>query len=93
METNQTLAGARWRKSSYSGDSGGECIECAPLGVATWRKSSHSGDTGGHCIEFADLAAHIAVRDSKNPEGPAFLASPAAFTAFVSAAAEGHIGR
>ncbi|MFI8365614.1 DUF397 domain-containing protein [Streptomyces sp. NPDC085466] len=69
METNQTLAGADWRKSSYSGDSGGECIE------------------------FADLTAHIAVRDSKNPEGPAFLASPAAFTAFVSAAAEGRIGR
>ncbi|MFE9041226.1 DUF397 domain-containing protein [Streptomyces sp. NPDC007818] len=93
MEINESLAAARWRKSSYSGDNGGQCIECAPLGVATWRKSSHSGDTGGHCIEFADLAAHIAVRDSKNPEGPAFLASPAAFTAFVSAAAEGHIGR
>ncbi|MEU2660528.1 DUF397 domain-containing protein [Streptomyces sp. NPDC007325] len=93
MQTNRNLAGARWRKSSYSADNGGECIECAPLGAATWRKSSHSGDTGGDCIEFADLAAHIAVRDSKNPEGPAFLASPAAFTAFVSAAAEGRIGR
>ncbi|MFD9246584.1 DUF397 domain-containing protein [Streptomyces sp. NPDC059556] len=68
METNQSLAGARWRKSSYS------------------------GDTGGECIEIADLAVHIAVRDSKNPEGPVFLATPAAFTAFVAAAAEGCIG-
>ncbi|OKJ50272.1 toxin [Streptomyces sp. CB02009] len=68
METNRSLAGASWRKSSYSGDNGGECIE------------------------VADLAAHIAVRDSKNPEGPAFLATPAAFTAFVTAAAEGRIG-
>ncbi|MEV7563976.1 DUF397 domain-containing protein [Streptomyces tanashiensis] len=68
METNQSLAGARWRKSSYSGDNGGECIE------------------------IADLAAHVAVRDSKNPEGPALLATPAAFTAFVGAAAEGLIG-
>ncbi|MFB8407621.1 DUF397 domain-containing protein [Streptomyces sp. NPDC055912] len=68
METNRSLAGARWRKSSYS------------------------GDNGGQCIEVADLAAHIAVRDSKNPEGPAFLATPAAFTAFVTAAAEGRIG-
>ncbi|MFI9117561.1 DUF397 domain-containing protein [Streptomyces venezuelae] len=92
METNQTLAGARWRKSSYSGDNGGQCIECAPLGTAAWRKSSYSGDNGGECIEVADLAAHIAVRDSKNPEGPAFLATPAAFTAFVSAAVEGRIG-
>ncbi|GGR41541.1 hypothetical protein GCM10010497_51030 [Streptomyces cinereoruber] len=57
-----------------------------------WRKSSYSSDTGGECIEVADLAAHIAVRDSKNPEGPAFLATPAAFTAFVTAAAEGRIG-
>ncbi|MFI9118489.1 DUF397 domain-containing protein [Streptomyces bikiniensis] len=59
---------------------------------AHWRKSSYSGDTGGNCIEVADLAAHVAVRDSKNPGGPAFLASPAAFTAFVTAAAEGRIG-
>ncbi|MFH8710241.1 DUF397 domain-containing protein [Streptomyces zaomyceticus] len=68
METNQNLAGARWRKSSYS------------------------GDTGGECIEVADLAPHVAVRDSKNPQGPTFLATPAAFTAFVRAAAEGRIG-
>ncbi|MFD0368559.1 DUF397 domain-containing protein [Streptomyces sp. NPDC059071] len=89
-----TSQGLRWRKSSYSGPNGGECIECAPLGSATWRKSSYSGDTGGQCIEVADLdAAHIAVRDSKDPAGPHFLASPAAFTAFVTAAAEGRIGR
>ncbi|MFF7848199.1 DUF397 domain-containing protein [Streptomyces sp. NPDC007910] len=93
MGSNQNLTGAHWRKSSYSGDTGGNCIECAPLGNAAWRKSSYSSDTGGDCIEVADLAAHVAVRDSKNPEGPAFLASPAAFTAFVTAAAEGRVGR
>ncbi|WP_055600675.1 DUF397 domain-containing protein [Streptomyces aureus] len=92
MGTDQNLTGARWRKSSFSGDTGGNCIECAPLGAAAWRKSSYSGPNGGDCIEIADLAAHIAVRDSKNPEGPAFLATPAAFTAFVAAAAEGRIG-
>ncbi|MFD8641857.1 DUF397 domain-containing protein [Streptomyces zaomyceticus] len=92
METNQDLAGARWRKSSYSGDNGGQCIECAPLGTAAWRKSSFSGDNGGECVEIADLAPHVAVRDSKNPQGPAFLATPAAFTAFVRAAAEGRVG-
>ncbi|MCX4980599.1 DUF397 domain-containing protein [Streptomyces sp. NBC_00572] len=89
MGTSQVL---RWRKSSYSGPNGGECIECAPLGPAAWRKSSYSGDNGGQCIEVADLTAHIAVRDSKNPEGPAFLATPAAFTAFVKAAVDGRIG-
>lgn len=89
MGTSQDL---RWRKSSYSGPDGGECIECAPLGTAAWLKSSYSGPNGGDCIEVADLAAHVAVRDSKNPEGPAFLARPAAFTAFVVAVAEGRIG-
>ncbi|MBD0708880.1 MULTISPECIES: DUF397 domain-containing protein [unclassified Streptomyces] len=89
MGTSQDL---RWRKSSYSGSDGGDCIECAPIGDASWNKSSYSGPTGGECIEVADLAAHIAVRDSKDPQGPAFLASPAAFTAFVSAASAGRIG-
>ncbi|WP_432128990.1 DUF397 domain-containing protein [Streptomyces sp. bgisy082] len=93
MGTNQKLTGARWRKSSYSSDTGGQCIECAPLGTAAWRKSSYSGDNGGQCVEVADLTAHVAVRDSKNPEGPAFLAAPAAFAAFVGAAAEGRLGR
>ncbi|MFB6832892.1 DUF397 domain-containing protein [Streptomyces hydrogenans] len=93
METNRNLAGARWRKSSYSSDTGGQCVECAPLGAAAWRKSSYSGDNGGDCIEVADLSAHIAVRDSKNPEGPAFLTGPAAFAVFVRAAAEGRVGR
>ncbi|MEU6985457.1 DUF397 domain-containing protein [Streptomyces sp. NPDC046324] len=89
MGADQVL---RWRKSSYSGSDGGECIECAPLGAAAWRKSSHSGPTGGDCVEVADLTAHVAVRDSKNPEGPVFLASPAAFSAFVTATAEGLLG-
>ncbi|MEU8763165.1 DUF397 domain-containing protein [Streptomyces sp. NPDC048659] len=90
MGTNQDL---RWRKSSYSSSNGGECVECAPLGAAAWRKSSYSGDTGGQCIEVADLTAHVAVRDSKRPAGPVFLAAPAAFAAFVTAAAEGRLGR
>ncbi|MER6616744.1 DUF397 domain-containing protein [Streptomyces xantholiticus] len=61
-----------------------------PLGAAAWRKSSYSGDTGGQCVEVADLAPHVAVRDSKNPDGPALTATPAtpaAFAAFVAAAA------
>ncbi|MEU8621902.1 DUF397 domain-containing protein [Streptomyces sp. NPDC048623] len=93
MGTKPNLTSASWRKSSFSGDTGGNCVECAPLGGATWQKSSYSGDTGGECIEVADLTAHVAVRDSKNPTGPAFLASPAVFAAFVTAAADGRLGR
>ncbi|MER5762698.1 DUF397 domain-containing protein [Streptomyces sp. NPDC002082] len=29
MDSIQDLTGARWRKSSYSSDTGGECVEIA----------------------------------------------------------------
>ncbi|UUU42229.1 DUF397 domain-containing protein [Streptomyces sp. NBC_00162] len=85
MDTNRHLTGAQWRKSSYSGDTGGECVECAPIGAVAWRKASYSSDTGGCCVEVGAQPCLVAVRDSKNPEGPAFTVSPAAFAAFVGA--------
>lgn len=89
--TNQELTGTQWRKSSYSGSSGGDCIECAPFNGTAWRKSTHSGSSGGECIEFAQAQCNesIAIRDSKNPEGPAFTSTPRAFATFVAAAANG----
>jgi hypothetical protein len=89
MENIQNLTGARWRKSSYSGGTGGDCIECAPLGAVAWRKSSYSGTNGGECIEIAAQPCRVAVRDSKDQGGPAFTITTAAFAAFVTAAAEG----
>ncbi|ALC23497.1 DUF397 domain-containing protein [Streptomyces pristinaespiralis] len=56
-----------------------------------WRKSSYSGDTGGECVEVADLTPHVAVRDSKNPGGPALSITPAAFAAFAAAAGAGRL--
>ncbi|MGW4562160.1 DUF397 domain-containing protein [Streptomyces sp. NPDC004561] len=50
---------------------------------ATWRKSSYSGDTGGQCVEVANLTPDIAVRDSKDRQGPALLFPAAAWTAFL----------
>jgi hypothetical protein len=39
---------------------------------AIWRKSSYSGGNGGNCVEVArNLPGIIAVRDSKDPAGPA----------------------
>ncbi|MEV6688826.1 DUF397 domain-containing protein [Streptomyces sp. NPDC051130] len=83
MDTIQHMTGTSWRKSSYSGTTGGDCVECAPLGGAAWRKSSYSSDTGGECVEVAAQPCVVAVRDSKNPDGPAFTVSPDAFTEFV----------
>ncbi|MFJ6795570.1 DUF397 domain-containing protein [Streptomyces sp. NPDC091268] len=83
MGTDLDLASAQWRKSSYSGTNGGDCVECAPLGAAAWRKSSYSGSTGGECVEVAAGPCLVAVRDSKDPDGPVFTVGPAAFAAFV----------
>ncbi|MEV6649796.1 DUF397 domain-containing protein [Streptomyces sp. NPDC051219] len=77
----------QWRKSSYSGDTGGSCVECAPLGGAQWRKSSYSDDKGGECVEVAPLDGGVAIRDSKRPDGPVLTVSPAAFAIFVTATA------
>ncbi|MCX5559177.1 DUF397 domain-containing protein [Streptomyces sp. NBC_00038] len=84
MGSSRDATRAQWRKSSYSGSSGGECVECAPLGTAKWHKSSYSGSSGGDCLEVADLTPHIALRDSKNPEAGVFTVSPDAFSAFVA---------
>lgn len=35
-----------------------------------WRKSSYSSANGGNCVELANLDRSIAVRDSKDPDGP-----------------------
>ncbi|MFF5172568.1 DUF397 domain-containing protein [Micromonospora sp. NPDC000089] len=52
---------------------------------ARWRKSSKSGNNGGDCVEVADnLPGLVAVRDSKNPDGPTLTFTPATWHAFVS---------
>ena len=44
------------------------------LSTATWRKSSRSADNGAACVEVSgDLPNVIAIRDSKNPTGPALV--------------------
>jgi hypothetical protein len=76
------LTGARWRKSSYSGTNGGNCVEVAEV----WGKSSYSGGNGGNCVEVArTLPAAVAVRDSKDPDGPKLIFTPADWTAFTTA--------
>lgn len=48
-----------------------------------WRKSSYSGTNGGGCIEVAELPGGMAVRDSKNPQGPALAFDAATWQAFA----------
>lgn len=57
------------------------------LDGAVWRKSTPSGNSGGQCVEVAaNLPGVVAVRDSKDPTGPALVIEPAAWAAFTATA-------
>lgn len=78
-----SLVGATWRKSSHSGGEG-QCVEIARN--VMWRKSSRSGGLG-QCVELAQSGDWAAIRDSKNPAGPAMVIKPAQLRALVRAVA------
>ncbi|MFJ8028151.1 DUF397 domain-containing protein [Streptomyces sp. NPDC096311] len=72
-----------WFKSTYSGDSSGDCIEVA----LSWRKSTYSSGSQGDCVEVATCPTTIHIRDSKNTSGPQLTLSPTTWTEFVEFAA------
>ncbi|MBO8194111.1 DUF397 domain-containing protein [Streptomyces oryzae] len=52
---------------------------------AAWFKSSYSNNQGGNCVEGARLGGGVmAVRDSKQPQGPAFVFGAEAWSAFLA---------
>lgn len=52
---------------------------------AIWRKSSYSSGNGGNCVEIAgNLPGIIAVRDSKNPDGPVLTLTAAQWQSFAA---------
>jgi hypothetical protein len=59
------------------------------LAGAVWRKSSRSDNNGGACVEVADLGDCVAVRDSKNPDGPVLIFTRDEWAAFVGGAKGG----
>lgn len=60
-----------------------------------WFKSSHSGGSngGGNCVETAAVGSDRAMRDSKDPSGPAFVFSRDSFESFISAVKTGDFDR
>jgi hypothetical protein len=59
-------------------------VTTTDLSSVTWRKSSRSnGDYS--CVQVADLHnGYRAIRDSKNPTGPALIVTTAEWAAFVT---------
>lgn len=53
------------------------------LDVITWRKSSYSGGDGD-CVEIGWPGTTVAVRDSKNPGGPALAFPPQQLSRLVA---------
>lgn len=69
-----------WRKSRHSGSQGGDCIEVACF----WRKSSHSSSQTQECVEVTHARQVVAVRDSKDPDGPVLTFGRSAWIAFLN---------
>jgi hypothetical protein len=56
-------------------------MEPTDLRTLTWQKSSHSKKL--ECIEVARTTTAVAVRDSKDPNGPTLLIPTATFARFL----------
>ncbi|HUC56550.1 MAG TPA: DUF397 domain-containing protein [Streptosporangiaceae bacterium] len=90
------LTGVRWRKASFSGGKGRNCVE-----VGVWHKASYSGGNGGGCVEVTVThetasAPHKAgedllylLRDSKDPDGPKLAFTTAEWDAFIAGVKDG----
>ena len=58
-------------------------IDDLDLSRAAWQTSTYSGN-GGNCVEVAPARRVIAVRDSKDRQGPALVFGPPSWRAFTA---------
>lgn len=64
-------------------------IAATELVGASWRKSSYS-NSQGNCVEFAALSdGSVAVRNSRDPRGPALVYTRAEISALLAGAKDG----
>ncbi len=63
------------------------------LNGLSWRKSSYSTSNGGNCVEVARrLPSVVAVRDSKDPDGPALAFGSGDWQEFTARIKAGELG-
>ena len=53
-----------------------------------WHKAE-SSSANGQCVEIASAVGKIAIRDSKDPDGPILVYTSAEFSAFLEGARNG----
>ena len=62
------------------------------LSHALWHKSSYSSSTGQNCVEVAtNLPGLVAIRDSKDPDGPQLIISASEWQTFAVGITEGQL--
>ncbi|GAB3409139.1 DUF397 domain-containing protein [Flindersiella endophytica] len=59
------------------------------LAFAVWRKASASANPGGACVEVAAIQDGFAVRDSKDPSGPALIFRTSEWDAHIVSSKDG----
>jgi len=64
-------------------------VSATELGGVQWRKSTKSNPSG-NCVEVAELAdGDVAVRNSRDPQGPALVYTRAEVAAFLAGVRNG----
>jgi len=65
-------------------------IQASEIQGVAWIRSAYSNATGGNCVEVAALPdGGAALRNSRDPQGPALVYTREEITAFVAGAKDG----
>jgi hypothetical protein len=92
VQTAKAREWINWRNEMTADGQGSRSYNGVPAGAllgVRWRKSARSS-AQGNCVELARLAgAEVAIRNSRDPEGPALVLTGAELDAFLGGVKDG----